>query len=105
PGEVDGEGRHLAAEVVHLEDEILRQVLRVAPDHPARAKRREAEFVARGRDRLDPRQAEVPYKVRRAERREERARRSIDVDVDVEALLGLKPVERVGQRLNGLEIA
>jgi glutamate decarboxylase len=40
------------------------------------------------------------FEVRRAERREERARRPIDMHVDVEAPLRLKRVERLGQRLS-----
>ena len=47
-------------------------------------------------------QAEVPLQVGRAERREEGAAGPVDMDVDVEAGVGLELVERVGHRLHEL---
>ena len=88
-----------------MEDQVVGQLGDVAPHDPADAERRQPELVARGADRLHPRHAEVPLEVGRAERREERAAGPVDVDVDVEAGVGLQLVERVGQRLHQLVAA
>src|SRR5215218_5022557 len=61
--EVQREGGHVSPQVVHPEDEILRQGLRVAPDGPANPRVDPAVLVARGVDRSHPRQAEVPEKI------------------------------------------
>ena len=94
PGEVDLEHRHVAAQVVHVEDQVVGQLGGVAPDDPADAERGQPELVARGADRLHPRQPEVPLEVGRAERGEEAAAGRVDVDVDVEPGVGLQLVER-----------
>ena len=70
----------------------------VAPSPPQGAR----PNLARGADRLDPRQPEVPDQIRGAERGGEPAAGAVDVDVDVEAGAGLEVVERggdVGHRL------
>ena len=104
-GEVDLEHRHVAAEVVHVEDQVVGQLGGVPPDHPADAQRRQPELVAGAADRLHPRQPEVPLEVGRAERREEAAAGRVDVDVDVQPGLRLQPVERVGDLLHRLVAA
>ena len=68
-----------------MEDQVVRELLAVSPEDPANAQRSQAELVPRGADRLDPGQPEVEDHVRRAERREERAAGSVNVNVDVEA--------------------
>ena len=60
PAEVQREGRHVAAEVVHIEDQLIGQFRLVAPDDPADAQRRQPVFVARRADRLHPLNAESP---------------------------------------------
>jgi hypothetical protein len=67
--------------------------------------RRQAELVARGVDRLDPRQAEIPLQVGRAERRQEAAAGAVDVDGDVQPLILLEFVERVADGLDRLVLA
>ena len=95
PGEVDLEDRHVAAEVGDVEDQVVGQVLGVAPQHPAHPERGQAELVARGADRLDPGDAEVPHHVGGAEGGEEGAAGTVDVDVDVEAGVLGQLVERL----------
>ena len=98
PGEVDLEHRHVAAEVRHVEDEVVGELGHVTPDDPADTQRRQPELVTRGADRLHPRQPEVPLDVRRAERGEEGATGPVDVDVDVQPGVGLQRVECGGER-------
>ncbi len=54
PGEVDLEDRHVAAEVVHVEDQLIRELGGIPPDDPARAEWGQPELVPRRADRLDP---------------------------------------------------
>jgi hypothetical protein len=85
-----------------VEDQVVGELGDVAPDHPPHAQWGEAELVARGADRLHPRQPEVPQHLGRAERREERSARTVDVEVDVQAGVGLQLVEcrsELGHRL------
>ena len=42
PREVQRERGHAAAQVIHLKDQVIRQVRMLAPDHPAHAQRRQA---------------------------------------------------------------
>ena len=72
-GEIEREIPHVAAQIVHPEHEFLWQILLLAPDDPPDTQRRQAELVARRIDRLDARNAEVPYQIRGAERREKTA--------------------------------
>src|SRR5215471_4405383 len=51
-GEVDLEHRHVAAQVIDVEDQVLGQLGGVTEDHPAGPERGEAELVPRGADRL-----------------------------------------------------
>ena len=85
-----------------MEHEVLGEFLAVPPDDPPDAHRGQPEFVSRGADRLDPREAEVEDHVWCAERGEEGAAGPVHVNVDVEAGLGLQPVEGAGQGLNRL---
>src|SRR5208282_470357 len=45
--EVQRKGRHIAAQIVDMEDQIFRQVRVVAPHHPADAERSQAKLVPR----------------------------------------------------------
>ena len=102
PGEVDLEDRHVAAEVVHVEDQFLGEFGGIAPDDPARAQRGQPELVPRGADRLDPGQPEVEDHVGCTERGEEAAAGPVHVNVHVEAGVGLQLVQgggHVGHRL------
>ena len=64
PREVQREGRHVVAEVVDPEDQVLGQRLRVAPDDPADARVDEPVLVARRVDRGHPRRAGSPSRGR-----------------------------------------
>src|ERR1700683_2777550 len=94
-GEVDLKDRHVAAEVVDVEHQVVGKLLAVSPEDPADAQRSQAELVPRGADRLDPGQPEVEDHVRCAERREERAAGPVYVNVDVEAGFCLQLVPRL----------
>src|SRR5580698_1784376 len=63
-GEVDLKDRHVAAEVVDVEHQVVGKLLAVSPEDPADAQRSQAELVPRGADRLDPGQPEVEDHVR-----------------------------------------
>ena len=84
-----------------MEDQVVGQLARVAPQDPAHAERGQPELVPRGADRLHPGQPEVPGDVGRAERGEEGAAGPVHVDVDVEAGVGLQLVEGLGQASTG----
>jgi hypothetical protein len=86
------------AEIVQLEDEVLREVGLVAPDNPADATVRKSELVTGRVDRHDARELEVPQELRVRERRDEAARRAVDVDRDGVTSTGLELV----QELSGL---
>ena len=83
--EVQRERRHVAAEVVDVEDEILRQRRAVAPDGPADARVDEPVLVARGVDRRHAGDAEVPFEIGIDERGDESAGGRVDVDRHVDA--------------------
>ena len=95
--EVDLEHGHVAAEVGDVKDQVLRQVGDISPHDPADPQWRQAELVPRCADGAHPLDPEVPDEVRSAERGDEPPARSIDVDVDVEAGLGLEVVKRCGE--------
>ena len=96
--EIQGEGWHVATEIIDVEDQILRQIGLLSPDHPPRSERRQAEFVTRSIDRLDPRETEVPHQIRRAEWSEESAAGRVDVDGNIQAGASLQIVECGGDR-------
>src|SRR5580700_11929702 len=52
PGEVDLEHRHVAAQIVDVEDEVIGELAGVPPDDPADTQRSQPELVPRGADRL-----------------------------------------------------
>ena len=56
PGEVQGERRHVPAEVVHPEHQVLGQVIVTAPHHKADARIGQPVLVAADVDRHHPRQ-------------------------------------------------
>src|SRR5210317_285092 len=94
-GEVQGEGRHVAAQVVDPEDQVVGQVFLVAEDAPADTERGQSELVAGGVDRLDPRQAEIPFQLRLDKGGEEAAAGAVDVDRDIQTGLLLQLVESI----------
>ena len=93
PGEVERERRHAVAQVVDPEDEVVGQRGRVPPDDPANARVDQPVLVARGVDRGDPRQPEVPDHVGVEERRDEGAGRAVDVHRNVQTRRRLEGVE------------
>src|SRR5215208_4972645 len=102
--EVQREGGHISPEVVHPEDEILRQGLRVAPECPANTRVDPAVLVARGVDRSYARQAEVPDQIGVYKGSYHSSRSPIYVDRHVEAGTLLQIVEGLrdlGHRLGG----
>src|SRR5579862_9795679 len=92
-GEVEVEVRHVTAEIVDVEDQLVGKLVLVAPDHPPGAEGGEPELVPRSVDGLHPRDPEVEEDLRGAERGEETAARAVDVDVDIEARPFLDLVE------------
>lgn len=104
-GEVEGEGRHVTAEVVHLENEVGGEQVGAAPDDPADPQRREPVLVAGGVHRGHALQPEVPHHVGVEEGRHESAAGAVHVDGDVPAVLGLDPVELGGDLGDGLVVA
>ena len=105
PGEVERERRHVAAEVVDVEHEVLGQVLCRPPDDEADARVGQAVLVARHVDRLDLREPEVPFEVGMQERGDEPAARRVDVDRDVGAVLGVVGDDAVVDLLDRFELA
>ena len=101
--EVQREGGHVAAEIIDVEDQVLGEVLLLAPDHPPAAQGREAELVAGRVDGLDPRNPEIPFELRRAERRQESAAGPVHVNRDVQPGVLLQLVQGVRHRLHRLE--
>ena len=101
-GEVDLEDRHVAAQVVDVEYQVVGELLAISPDDPADAQRSQPELVPRAADRLDPGETEVENHLRRAERREEGAAGPVHVNVDIKAGIGLQLVERMGHGLHRL---
>src|SRR5689334_16209022 len=73
------------------------QVGAIPPDDPAHAQRRETVFVARGVDRRDPRNPEVPFESWLQEGRDEASRGRVDVDGDVQSGSRLYVVKRRGE--------
>ena len=57
---IEGESRLISAEVVDVENQLLRQLLLATPDHPADARVYEPVLVATCVDALHPLQSEVP---------------------------------------------
>ena len=68
-----------------MEDQPFWQVLRIAPDHPARPQWRQAEFVAGGADGFDPGNTEIPQHFRCTERGQECTAGAIDVNINAQA--------------------
>lgn len=65
---IERESRQIAAQIVDMENQVFRKVLRFMPDNPAGTQWGEAEFVAGRADGLDARQPEIPENVFRAKR-------------------------------------
>ncbi len=90
---VQREGRHVAAQIIDVEDQIVGQIGFVAPDDPTDSQRREAVFVSRGVDRTHACQAKVPDQIRFDERRGKPARCGIDMHGNIEVGLKLELVQ------------
>ena len=92
PGEVERERRHLAAQVVDPEHEVVRQRVRSPPHDPADPGIYQAVLVAGGVDGRHPRNPEIPLQFGLQERGDEPSRRAVHVDRHVVTLFGLHPV-------------
>ena len=95
-GEIDLEDGHVAAQVVHMEDQVVGEFLAVSPQDPADTQRSQAELMPRGADRLDAGETEVEDHVGRAERGEEGTAGPVHVNPDVQAGVGLQLVQGGG---------
>ncbi|MOA43360.1 hypothetical protein D3C78_1655030 [compost metagenome] len=89
--EVEGESRHVAAEIVNVEHQVVRQVLFFTPYHPTQTQRGQAVFMAGRVDGFYARQTEVPNDVALLfdERRNKAAGCRINVDRNIQATLFL----------------
>src|SRR5580700_194216 len=94
---IDGERRHGAAQVIHVEDQIGMQVRSLAPEHPADAWINQTILVPRRVDGFYARKLEIPQKVWLNKRREESAARSVDMDGNVQSGIQLQLIERRAQ--------
>ncbi len=102
PREAEREGRHVVAQVVDPEDEVLGQGVGVAPDGPADARVHQTVLVPRRVDGLHARQPEVPQEVGVDERRDEGARGAVHVHRHVDAGPLLVGVQRLADLLDRL---
>ncbi len=102
PREVEREGRHVAAEVVHVKDQIGGQLRLVAPHHPPDAGIDQPVLVAAHVDRLHERQPEIPGELRVQERCDEPAAGGVDVDGHLPPGLPVLLHEGAVQVLDGL---
>ena len=84
-GKVEREVRHVAAEIVHPEHELVGQARAVAPYHPADAERGETELVSGGVDGNDSGDVEAPFKLGKGEGGNESTRGTVNMDGDVQA--------------------
>src|SRR5205085_11154802 len=87
--EVQRECRHLTAEIVDIEHEIVREVVTIPPDDPTHAWIYEAAFVSGGVDRTHARDAKIPRESGVDEGRHEPSGHAVDVDRNVDPALGL----------------
>src|ERR1022692_3783513 len=99
-GEVDLEDGHVAAQVVHMEHQVVGEFLAVPPDDPPDAQGSQPELVPRGADRLNPWEAEVEYYVWCAERGQEGAAGTVHVNINIKASVGLQLIEGAGHGLH-----
>ncbi|MPM45266.1 hypothetical protein SDC9_91952 [bioreactor metagenome] len=99
-GEVQREGRHIAAEVVDIEYELFGKIGDLSPHYPAHTEGGQPELVTGGVDRFYTLDAEVPYKVTVDEGGDESAAGAVDVDGDVKPRLLLEFVERLRHLLD-----
>ena len=104
PREIEGERRHVSAQVVNPKHQILVKLRGGAPHRPADAQRRKTEFMPRRVERLDAREAKIPFDIGVEERRDKATAGGIDVDRDVEASFSLQLVERIAHLLDRLEL-
>ena len=104
-GEVQRERVLDGAEVVELEDEVLREVLLGPPDDPSYADIGQSELVARGVNGNDARNAEVPLQLGGGEGSDETAGSAVDVDRNGVASLLFILVQEVGHLFDGFVMA
>ena len=101
-GEVEGEGRHIAAEVVDLEDQFLGELIGVAPHHESDTGIGQPVLVPTDVDRRHSRQPEVPFEIGLKEGDDESAAGGVDVHRNIESGVLLECVQRgtdLGDRL------
>ena len=103
--EIQGEGGHVAAQVIDPEDQVLGQLLGIAPDHPANAQGRQPELVAGGVDGFHARQPEIPEEIGIVEGGEKAAAGGVDMHGNVQARIGLQLVQRLTDLGHGFVLA
>lgn len=92
-GEVECEGSLISTEVVDVEDQLLREILGITPDHPANTRVDKTILVTRDVDGCDLLKTEIPEQVRVDERSNEATGSGIDVDVDINITLNQEIVD------------
>ncbi len=102
-GEVQGEGRHVAAEVVDPENQILRQVLGPAPHDKPDAGIGQPILVAADVDRHHAGQPKIPYQVRMQKRHHKAPTGRVDVYRDVHTPASRQFVQRGADLGDGFE--
>ncbi len=88
-----------------MEDQLLGEFVLRPPDREAETRIGEAVLVAGHVDRLHLREPEIPLEIGVQERCHETAARRVDVDRDVEPVLGVVRHHPVVDLLDGLELA
>src|SRR5262249_23695400 len=95
-----GECRHIATQVVHVENQVFGQIFRLTPNDPAASERRQSELMTGGIDGFHARDAKIPFQLWSAKWGEEAAACSIDMDRNVQLFLSLQAIERGGNRFH-----
>ena len=94
-GKVQREGRHLAPQIVYVENQVLRKLFFGPPDRPANPRIHQPILVAGGIDGLHPLEAEIPLDLGLNERRNEPPACCIDVDGNIPARPRIQLVQRI----------
>ena len=92
-GEVQREGRHIAAEIVDPEDQILGKCVGVTPHHEPDTGIGQPVLMTADVDRRHPRQLKVPHDLRMQERDDETTTGGVDVHRDIQSGVALQRVQ------------